>query len=638
MRRPPPLRTARSLPTALSWGPPPWLWLTLALFLAQLPALLGHAVDVGTGLAPSGAAGRGPVVTAVLGLVQLLPQFFLLAAVLALLAPRTRCRVVERRHGLLAPDHPLMAPPAPPAPGSRDPRPEPHFSAEMAAFVHEHAPGAQLRLSTRDGLSARVYPGGRRTARIGVFAPLVHLWQTDAEAARAVLLHEIGHLRRGEHHVAGLGSPFTTLVRVWPYVLAGFVVLPVTLLFVTGNATAVLTLAEVVLVLCGVPKVLLLVVAALWSAELGADRFACRAAGADTVVRALHRLEPGDHGGLARLHHPPVAMRVRCVRRAETTRVRLLLTLLWPLALFAQSVLTMLGAFPAYVLLGASGDRAARQVLALAHESLAGQPAWWATLAVALVRPLEAVTRPAGRDPSTPARSATVHTAAVLLPALLLLVGLLPLASRPVGGVFADEPAGPAAPAPRTPGTGTGTGTGSGSDAGSGAGSGATACPSRSAPPDPSRPPDLPAFTPGKPSSSGGPSRGPRTFRTLAVTSAEPLSGTRSQAREVAARLRGARWTLRGDGTLAADLPEVPVLRTTSVDATTRLLTGRRTRRTDVGATTTWMDARLTGAGPTVRLELVRAATGVTRAVVDCREFTARSTTAQRLSLTLGND
>ncbi|WP_339133451.1 M48 family metalloprotease [Streptomyces sp. f51] len=639
MRRPPPLRTARLLrtarprQTARSWGPPPWLWLTLALFLAQLPALLGHAVDVGTGLDPSGAAGRGPLVTAVLGLVQLLPQFFLLAAVLALLAPRTRCRVVERRYGLLAPDHPLMAPPAP---GSRDPRPAPHFSAEMAAFVQEHAPGARLRLSTRDGLSARVYPGGPRTARIGVFAPLVHLWQTDTEAARAVLLHEIGHLRRGEHHVAGLGSPFTTLVRVWPYVLAVFVVLPVTLLFVTGNATAVLTLAEVVLVLCGVPKVLLLVVAALWSAELGADRFAARAAGADTVVRALHRLEKGDHGGLARLHHPPVGMRVRCVRRAETTRVRLLLTLLWPLALLAQSVLTMLGAFPAYVLLGASADRAARQVLALAHESLAGQPAWWATLAVVLVRPLVAVTRPAGRDPSAPARAATVHTAAVLLPALLLLVGLLPLASRPAGGVFADEPAGPAAPAPRTPGgaTGTGTGTGTRSDAGSGA----TACPSRSAPPDPSRPPGLPAFAPGKqPSSGGGPSRGPRTFRTLAVTSAEPLSGTRSQAQEVAARLRGARWTLRGDGTLAADLPEVPVLRTTSVDATTRLLTGKRTRHTDVGATTTWMDARLTGAGPTVGLELVRAATGVTRAVVDCREFTATSSTAQRLSLTLGN-
>ncbi|MFD5813306.1 M48 family metalloprotease [Streptomyces sp. NPDC127038] len=645
MRRPPPLRTARS------WGPPPWLWLTLALFLAQVPALLRLAAGVSTGLAPFGETGRGRFVTALLSLVQLLPQFFLLAAVLALLAPRTRGRLVERRHGLLAPDHPLMAPPAPGAsPDGRDTGAAPHFAAGMAAFVHEHAPGAQLRLSTRDGLSARVYPGGWRTSRIGVFAPLVHLWQTDEGAARAVLLHELGHLRRGEHHVAGLGSPLTALVRVWPYVLAGFVVLPVTLLFVTGNATAVLTLAEVVLVLCGVPKVLLLVVAALWSAELGADRFAARTAGADTVVRALRRLEKGDRGGLARLYHPPAGMRVWCVSRAETSRVRLLPALLWPLALAAQTVLTMLGAFPAYVLLGVPGDLAARQVLALAHESLAGQPAWWATLAVALLWPPAAGDRPAGRDPGAPARAVRVRAAAVFLPALLLLVGLLPLAPRPAGGVLADAPADPAARAPGAPGegtgtgprtgSGTGTGTGDGSDADAGSGAGATACPSRAAPADPSRPPGLPTFTSGNPASSGGgPPAGPRTFRTLAVRSADPLSGTRSQAREVAGRLSAARWTLREDGTLVADLPEVPLLRTTAVDATARLLTGKRTRRTGIGATTTWMEARLViGAGPTARLELVRAATGVTRVVVDCREFTSTSTTAQRLSLTLGND
>jgi hypothetical protein len=142
----------------------------------------------------------------------------------------------------------------------------------------------RVRLSTRGGLSARVHPDGRRTARIGVFAPLVHPWHTDIEAARAVLLHEIGQLRRGEQHVTGRGSPFTALVRAWPYVLSGLVVLPVTLLAVAGDATAVLVCAWVVLVLESVPKALLLVVAALWPAELGADRFAARTAGADTVV------------------------------------------------------------------------------------------------------------------------------------------------------------------------------------------------------------------------------------------------------------------------------------------------------------------------------------------------------------------
>ncbi|MFE2302501.1 hypothetical protein ACFXAW_30440 [Streptomyces sp. NPDC059445] len=199
-----PLRPARS------WGPPPWLWLTLALFLAQLPALIGHTLDVSTGLGRVGGAELGRFVTALLSLVQLLPQFFLLVAVLALLAPRARRRLVERRHGLLAPDDPLMAPPAP-APGSPDGDVRPHFAAAMAAFVHTHAPGTRLRLSTQDGISARVYPGSWRTAHVGVFAPLVHLWHTDTDAARAVLLHELGHLRKGEQHATGLGSPLTAL-------------------------------------------------------------------------------------------------------------------------------------------------------------------------------------------------------------------------------------------------------------------------------------------------------------------------------------------------------------------------------------------------------------------------------------------
>ncbi|MFJ6836007.1 hypothetical protein [Streptomyces sp. NPDC091209] len=225
----------------------------------------------------------------------------------------------------------------------------------------------------------------------------------------------------------------------------------------------------------------------------------------------------------------------------------------------------------------------------------------------------------------------------MLFPAVLLLVGLLPLVSRPAGGVFADDTAGPTAPATRVPSIG---GAGSGPGTGAGGGATATACPSRAAPRDPARPPGVPTFTPGKPSSSGGGERdrprGRRTFRTLDVTSADPLSGTRTQAESVGDRLRHARWTLHDDGTLTAGLAEVPVLRTTSADATTRLLTGERTEHTDVSATTTWLEARLvSGAGATARLDLIRAATRDMRVVVDCREFTSTSSTAQRLSLTL---
>ncbi|WP_369243849.1 M48 family metalloprotease [Streptomyces sp. R41] len=605
----------------------------LLLFIVQVPSLIGHAFWVGSGLEQFDGARLGRFVTAMFSLVQFLPLFFLLAAVLAIFAPRMRCHFVERRYGLLPPDHPLMAPAAgpPPAPGEVS---QPHFHDRMTAFLNEHAPGTRLRLSTQSGLSARVYPSSWRGIRVGVFAPLVHLWETDVEAARAVLLHELGHLRRGEQHVAGLGSPFTALVRVWPYVLAGFVVLPVTLLFVTGNATARLTLAEVVLVLCSVPKVLLLVVAALWAAELGADRWAAEAAGPDTLVRALRRLAEGDHGGLARLYHPPVGVRIWFATRGETGGAQLLLTLLWPVALLAQLLLAMLGAVPAYVLLGASRDRATREVLALAHDTLTTDPAWWATLAVVLVWPLAATVRSSAGGRRAPAfsLSSRVYTTAVLFPAVVLLVGLLPLASRPTGDVFADAGDGRATAS-----------TGGPSEGGDGADGTSTACPSRSAPADPTRPPGLPSFTRGGlPTASGGsappPADGPRTLRTLSVTSVEVLSGSKAQAQDLVDPLRGARWTLHGDGSLSADVDSVPVLRGTGVSDTTRWLTGQRTVRTDVSATTTWMEARLVvGTNRPPRLDLIRAATQVMRAVVNCREFTSTSSTAQRLSLTLGD-
>ncbi|MEU1202046.1 hypothetical protein ABZ446_38320 [Streptomyces sp. NPDC005813] len=630
--------------------------MTLALFVVQVPALIGHAFEVGDGLGRLDAAGRGRFVTAVLSLVQLLPLFFLLAAVLALLFPAVRCRAIERRHGLLPPEHPLVAPvpgppPAPtgpptepdvrPAPSGSPTEPDvrpapsgtpaPHFHQQMQAFLDEHAPGARLRISTRSGLSARVYPGGRWATRVGVFAPLVHLWDTDVAAARAVLLHELGHLRRGEQHVAGLGSPFTALVRVWPYVLVVFVVVPVALLLVLGNATATLTLAEVILVLFSVPKVLLLVVAALWSAELDADRWAVHTAGPDALVRALRRLEQGDQGGPARLHHPPARLRIWCATREESGAVQLLSALLWPSALLAQLLLAVLGAVPAYVLLGASRERATREALALAHHALTADPAWWVTLAVVLLWPLVRRVRVAsgGRIAVTSAR---VHAAAVLFPATVLLVGLLPLVSRPSGGVFADD-ANERRPAP--------TGTPSGSSGG--AGGTPTACPSPSAPAAPPRPRGLPSFTDGPSPGSTVPlpADAPRTFHAVAVTSLEPLSGTRAQqAANFGDRMRQAHWTLHDDGRLTADVPEIPALRSTGVRGATRWLTGRRTDRTDVGTTATWVEARLVVArdGTPVRLDLVRTASQSLRAVVDCQEFTTTSSTAVRLSLTLGQE
>ncbi|MCX5336429.1 M48 family metalloprotease [Streptomyces sp. NBC_00140] len=606
-----------SRPTQL-WGPPPWLWLTLGLFGTQVPLLVEWLVWATSW---SGTQhGRSPALLTVvaLTLVQLLPVVFLLAGALSVVPPQPRTWWVERRYQLEPPDH--------------EPDGAPHVYDQMRRFLTDRAPGTELRVSVRRDLLARVYPGGWRTTRVGVFSPLVGLWQWDREAAEAVLLHEIGHLRYGEQHVAGLGSPFTGLVRAWPYVFAVFGLLPVALLFAAGNATAPLMSAQIVLVVLSVPKILLIVVSALWSAELTADRYAAGTAVRTAQQRALNALAQSPRDALARLYHPPVRMRLWFTARTEQPVAQLLLVLLWPAAVLTENLLDLFGAALAYRLLGDSpaGD-ATRRALSLAYEQLASGPTWWAMLAILAVWPLLAGLWPrlwGWRGQAVGTLSPTVYATSALLPVLILVLGLLPAVPKPGEPSQADTRAPDATAAPAAGGN-TAGGT-----------SLPTPCPSPSKPAAPGRPEGLPSFdAPRVPDStaSAAPADTPmRSFRTLRVTSVEPLSGSLTQAQDMADRLAHARWTLSPDGTLTAQDADLPELRTTAVHDGTRLLHGEHTRTTDVSTTTTWVDARLHAQqGPTARLDLIRAATGNTHAVVACREFDSTVTAAARLALQL---
>ncbi|MEU6652771.1 M48 family metalloprotease [Streptomyces sp. NPDC046900] len=499
----------------------------------------------------------------------------------------------------------------------------------MRRFLAEQAPGTELRVSGRRDLLARVYPGGRRTARIGVFSPLIHLWVQDRQAAEAVLLHEVGHLRYGEQHVAGLGSPFTGLVRAWPYVFAVFGLLPVALLFASGNVAAPLMPAEIVLVVLSVVKVLLIVVGALWTAELAADRHAARTAGQRTHLRALNALDRRAEGGLARLYHPPVGVRRWFASRTERPSVQLLLVLLWPAAVLAGNLLDLFGAVTAYRLLGGSyRAEATRKAVSLAREQLIAGPVWWAMLATIALWPLiaGAWSRLWGwRGQPSDTFSRAAYVASALLPLLAPAVGLLPVGPTAGGSSqqAGDQGPGVAATPP------------------AGATASPTPCPSRSRPPRPVRPEGIPSFSDARLSEDHGTARPTpdRTwsFRTLRVISVQPLSGSLTQAQDVADRLAHVRWTLTTDGTLTADDADLPALRTTAVHGDTRLLSGERSRTTDVSVITIWMDARLVRppTGHTMRLDLIRTATGVTHAVVACRAFDSTVTTAARLALQL---
>jgi len=604
-------------PTRLS-GPPPWLWLTLGLFAAQVPLLVDWLAWTASW---SGAEhGRGPALLTALALtlVQLLPVVFLLAGVVSVIPPQPRTWWVERRYKLQPPDP--------------EPDGTPHVYDQMRRFLTLQAPGIELRVTVRRDLLARVYPGGWRTTRVGVFSPLVSLWERDREAAEAVLLHEIGHVRYGEQHVAGLGSPFTGLVRAWPYVFVVFGLLPLVLLAASGNAAAPLLSAQIVLVVLSVPKVLLIVVSALWTAELTADGYAAGTAVHTAQQRALNALSQSPRDALARLYHPPVRMRLWFTARSERPVPQLLLVLLWPAAVLTENLLDLCGAALAYRLLDdATAADPTLKAVSLAHEQLASGPTWWATLGTLAAWPLltgvwARLWGWRGRPVATVSRA--LYATSALLPALILILGLLLAGAKPGAPSHADARASDAV---------------TGAPAGGSAAAGPTLptpCPSASKPAAPIRPEGLPSFdtrpVPGTPGSAARVGNRLRFFRTLRVSSIELLSGSLTQAQGTADRLAHARWTLSPDGTLTATGADLPELRTTVVHDGTLVLRGERTRTTDVSATTTWVDARLhTQAGRTARLDLIRAATGITHAVVACQEFDSTVTTAARLTLQL---
>ncbi|KAB8184459.1 M48 family metalloprotease [Microbispora catharanthi] len=324
-----------------SWMLPPWLWFYLiAYLLVGVPGLIGdwirQATDYRTLItnSPMGVARTAGIVLGVASIAQLFPALILLGAMASLLLPGFRGRRVERRHDLRVSDNPVIE--------------------EMAAFVRRQDPSVEIRFSESNRMTARVYPVGWKQARIAVFLPLTVLWRADPEAAEAVLLHEIAHRRQRDHHVVGLASPFTWLVRVWGPIFVVVGLLPITLYVTLGGAAGRLLTGQLLVHAAVVPRMLLLPVVALWLAELGADRLAVRQCGADALIRALalERTLPG--GRLRRvsrvLTHPPAALR----RKVAGGRFCGLtgLAVAWPATFVVRLVLVSALALPAFMLTG----------------------------------------------------------------------------------------------------------------------------------------------------------------------------------------------------------------------------------------------------------------------------------------------
>ncbi|MEV0400101.1 hypothetical protein [Actinoallomurus sp. NPDC050550] len=383
---------------------PPWIWMFFVGYLAigvpdwirtwhrQLADYRGHDSLAFTLLK-------------VFAVVELLPVAFLAAGIAGVALPAVRGRWVERRFGLVPDDRPVIA--------------------EMRRFAEAYAPGVDLRVTLRPGRLARVYPVGFRRARIAVFRPMAALWRQDRPAAEAVLLHEIAHLRQGDHLLVGLGSPFPWLVRVCAPVFLAAEVLPAVVLFVVQPHLGTAVGAQVVLDVGAIPRQLILPVAALWLAELGADRFPAQVAGPHVLQRALDRSRSTSWFGP--LSHPPKGLRWRLAAHPRAATLTLLTG--WFAALVIKLAVTIVAATPASLMIGNSVPDTARLLTRGIRDFLVdGRPLLLAALALLVTWPLLARLWTRAWSPGTPPgwpAQYPLYLAATAAPTLLVLGSVL---------------------------------------------------------------------------------------------------------------------------------------------------------------------------------------------------------------------
>ncbi len=415
---------------------PPWLWVWLLGFLIaampyEISLLRSASVTLFGGL--RGGEGGGLVWVARLSLIfSVLIYAVILTGAAATMFPHLRGRWVEWRFRLASDSRPIMA--------------------EMQEWVSAHDPSVSLRVTMRSDQMARIYPVGWRGARIAVFRPLAALWRRDREAAQAILLHEVGHRRRGDQLIVGLGSPFVWLMRIWVPAYLLLVLIPVTV-YLAANGSALAPFAAVygVSLAVVVPGEVFLPVTALWLAELGADQVAAQAIGPGAVRQALLAATgpraPVAARALALLSHPPRRLRLRLAapRPGDTAR----LAAVWPVAVVAWLlVLPAALTVPTVVLLGLPSSLTEIVVKIDVRQLLSySRPLLIATAAVLLAWPLlayhwERLCSPASRPGGAP-QPWRPYLVAAILPVALLLGSLVPLqASLPAAVATAHQPAG----------------------------------------------------------------------------------------------------------------------------------------------------------------------------------------------------
>jgi Zn-dependent protease with chaperone function len=388
-------------------GAPPWLWLWIVLFAISLPGTWGQRHDFAEMRARVRAINQAGeldwwdfALHAQEWLTVALPAALLLGFA-TVLFPWVRSWFVQRRYKLcpLPNDDKRMGPTV----------------REIESFVHGYAP--TLVIVGNPALikvDPFVYPLDFRRSALAITGQLLLQWTRNKDVAKAILLHEIGHYRRGDGRVIGVGSVFESLVRYVAPALVIFLMIPTFLKYaqdlpfiapgaaMDGAPTTLAPLTALLqagAVLIGrflfastafVFGFLIFVIAplaAIWSAEFTADRFAADSQGTATHARTAIASEKRASWWVwlfGHLSHPPAWMRLWMLERRLPTAL-LWLAIVFPLAYLLPRLLSLHGSTALnFVIFGNSPSEIAHDLADYTRFYLEKTPQTWLAMAAVL--------------------------------------------------------------------------------------------------------------------------------------------------------------------------------------------------------------------------------------------------------------
>ncbi|RJQ67636.1 hypothetical protein D5S17_33410 [Pseudonocardiaceae bacterium YIM PH 21723] len=371
------------------------MWLWLALCAAGLPAAVTRWTSMAGAFLGGPGGGLAGWTVRLLAVVESLPALMLPAALGTLLLPWLRARRVHRRHA------PVEVP------------------EQILEFTRRYAPGVAVRgHALPAGRLAAVYPLGWRRPVIAVSPALVRLWHTDRAAARIVLAHQLAHCRSGDHLLLGLASPFVLSSRLAPVLVPALGLPGLALLAASRTVPGDLVVVHAGLLLAALAQ-LLLPVAALWSAELAADRFAVETQGSAGMLT----LSPSRSSPLG-ITRPPVRLRRRLATVWASPAGTAAMLAGWPLVyLLLLPLAVAIGVIGRLLL----GDEVRGVWSVAAHYLVMSWPMWLAALVLIGGWPLLAHTWTrlwTGQRTGALGTPARAYWTAAALPGLCLLLSL----------------------------------------------------------------------------------------------------------------------------------------------------------------------------------------------------------------------